>query len=370
MSAPLWFQVTSLTILALLLLIDVALVVRRPREPSMREAATWVLFYVSLAVAFGGLLWIMAGSENGAAFLAGWITEYSLSVDNLFVFVLIMSRFSVPRRAQQTVLMVGIVLSLILRGGCILLGAAAIERYSWVYYLFGAFLIYTAVGLMRPEDKDGEFQENALVRRARRILPLAEDYDGVRIVIRTGARRLLSPIVIVFLAIGTTDLLFAVDSIPAIFGLSQDPFIVFTATLFALMGLRQLYFLLGGLLSRLVYLSYGLAVILGFIGVKLVLEALHTNELSFINSGEHVSWAPQVPIWASLAVIVGVLSLTAAASLLAERFAVRRAANAAPRPGVPNIPAVPGVLEASDRTGESGSAEASSASPAAGPPLR
>jgi tellurite resistance protein TerC len=366
-SAPLWFQVTSLTILALLLLIDVGLVVHRPREPSMREAATWVLFYVSLAVVFGGLLWVMTGSENGAAFLAGWITEYSLSVDNLFVFVLIMSRFSVPRRAQQTVLMVGIVLSLILRGTCILLGAAAIERYSWVYYLFGAFLIYTAVGLLHPEDKNGEFQENSLVRRARRILPLAEDYDGVRIVIRTGTRRLLSPIVIVFLAIGTTDLLFAVDSLPAIFGLSQDPFIVFTATLFALMGLRQLYFLLGGLLSRLVYLSYGLAVILGFIGVKLVLEALHTNELSFVNSGEHISWAPQVPIWTSLAVIMGVLSLTAAASLLSERFAGRRVADAASLPDVPNVPDAPG---ASDQTGESGITEVSPASPAAGPPLR
>jgi len=361
---PLWFQATALAILTLLLLIDVAVVVRRPREPTMREATAWVLFYVCLALAFGGLLWVTTGSENGAAFLAGWITEYSLSVDNLFVFVLIMSRFAVPRRSQQTVLMVGIVLSLLLRGGCILLGAAAIERYSWVYYLFGIFLIYTAVGLLRPEDPDGQFQENVLVRRARRVLPLAEEYDGVRITIRAGTRRLLSPIVVVFLAIGTTDLLFAVDSIPAIFGLSQDPFIVFTATLFALMGLRQLYFLLGGLLSRLVYLSYGLAVILGFIGVKLVLEALHTNELAFVNSGEHVSWAPDVPVWASLVVIVGVLALTAVASLLADRSAGRRTAGEEPE-GPPGRP-----VRDPRAHGPGGTAGTGPTSPASGPPLR
>jgi tellurite resistance protein TerC len=235
----------------------------------------------------------------------------------------------VPRGNQQKVLLVGIILSLVLRGGCILLGAAAIEAFSWVFYVFGAFLVYTAVQLLRSHggEEEDEYHENAVVRQARRVLPISDTYDGARLTTRVRGRRLLTPMIIVLLAIGSTDVLFALDSIPAIFGLTQDPFIVFTATLFALMGLRQLYFLLGGLLTRLVYLSQGLSVILAFIGVKLILEALHSNELHWVNDGDPVKWAPVIPIWLSLSVIVGVLLVTTVLSLVvAPRRNARRAA--------------------------------------------
>jgi tellurite resistance protein TerC len=325
------FEIWTLAVLTGLLLFDLALVARRPHVPSLRESGLWVAFYVVLALAFCGLLLSTAGPDTAGEFLAGWATEYSLSVDNLFVFVIIMSRFAVPRDNQQKVLLVGIILSLLLRGACILLGAAAIEAFSWVFYLFGAFLVYTAVQLLRSHDQeDEEYQENVLIRRARQVLPISDRYDGARLTTRVGVRRMLTPMVVVLLAIGSTDVLFALDSIPAIFGLTQDPFVVFTATLFALMGLRQLYFLLGGLLDRLVYLSKGLSVILAFIGVKLILEALHSNELHWVNGGDPVPWAPVVPIWLSLSVIVGVLAITTVLSLVvAPRRAARREARLA-----------------------------------------
>jgi tellurite resistance protein TerC len=319
------FEVWTLVVLTGLLLFDLALVARRPHVPSLRESGLWVAFYVVLALSFSGVLLGTAGPDTAGEFLAGWATEYSLSVDNLFVFVIIMSRFAVPRDNQQKVLLVGIILSLLLRGGCILLGAAAIEAFSWVFYLFGTFLVYTAVQLLRSHGADEEYRENALIRRARQVLPISEDYDGARLTTRVRNRRMLTPMIVVLLAIGSTDVLFALDSIPAIFGLTQDPFVVFTATLFALMGLRQLYFLLGGLLDRLVYLSKGLSVILAFIGVKLILEALHSNELHWVNGGAPVRWAPVVPIWLSLSVILGVLTLTTVLSLVvAPRRAARR----------------------------------------------
>ena len=320
MTLPVWFEVATFVVLGLLLLVDLAVVARRPHAPSMKEAALWVSFYVSLALGFALLLLGVAGTRPAGEFVAGWLTEYSLSVDNLFVFVVIMSRFAVPRANQQYVLMVGIILSLVLRGGFILVGAAAIERFSWVFYFFGVFLIYTAIQLARQGETDeGDFKENGLVRAARRVLPLSDGYDGSRLLTRVGGRRLLTPMIVVFLAIGSTDLLFALDSIPAIFGLTRDPFLVFTATLFALMGLRQLYFLLGGLLDRLVYLSLGLSVILGFIGVKLILEALHENELPFLNGGREIESVPTIPILPSLGVIVGVLAITTVLSLMASR---------------------------------------------------
>jgi tellurite resistance protein TerC len=327
------FEIWTLVVLTGLLLFDLALVARRPHVPSLRESGLWVAFYVVLALAFSGLLLGTAGPDRAGEFLAGWATEYSLSVDNLFVFVIIMSRFAVPRDNQQKVLLVGIILSLLLRGVCILLGAAAIEAFSWVFYLFGAFLVYTAVQLLRSHDQEDEgYHENVLIRRVRQVLPISDRYDGARL----STRRMLTPMVVVLLAIGSTDVLFALDSIPAIFGLTQDPFVVFTATLFALMGLRQLYFLLGGLLDRLVHLSKGLSVILAFIGVKLILEALHSNELHWVNGGDPVRWAPVVPIWLSLSVIIGVLALTTVLSLVvAPRRAARREARLAAqrRPG-------------------------------------
>ncbi len=313
------FEIVTFAVIGVLLVVDLVVVARRPHIPSLRESGLWVAFYVALALAFAVVLLLVSDGPTAGAFLAGWATEYSLSVDNLFVFVVIMTRFAVPRQHQQKVLLIGIILSLVLRGACIVVGAAAIERFDWVFYLFGAFLVYTAVQLFRDHGAAEEYHENAVVRRARRVLPISERYDGAKLTTRVAGRRLLTPLVIVLLAIGSTDVLFALDSIPAIFGLTQDPFIVFTATLFALMGLRQLYFLLGGLLDRLVYLPKGLSVILAFIGVKLVLEALATNEMKWLNGGEPIEWAPVVPIWLSLAVIGGVLVVTTVLSLLVPR---------------------------------------------------
>jgi tellurite resistance protein TerC len=297
----------TLVVLVAVICLDFVIVARKPHEPSLREATVWVVIYVSLAVVFGFGLSAAAGGTIGGEFFAGWLTEYSLSVDNLFVFILIMSKFAVPRDYQQKVLLIGIALSLVMRGLFIAAGAEAISHFDWVFYIFGAFLIYTAWTLATSDDDDDEFKENAALRAARRVLPTTEGYRGAKLTARVDGRWLVTPMLIVMIAIGTTDLLFALDSIPAIFGLTQEPYIVFTANAFALMGLRQLYFLIGGLLDRLVYLSYGLAVVLGFIGVKLILEALHH---------EGVHWAPEVPIAVSLGIIVGTLAVTAAASLV------------------------------------------------------
>jgi len=315
---PVWFEWVSLSAMVALLLADLAIVTRRPHVPSVRESALWVSFYVALALAFAGVLWAAGGSAPAGEFVTGWLTEYSLSVDNLFIFLLIMARFAVPREGQQFVLMVGIMMSLVLRGGFILAGSAILTQFAWVFYLFGLFLVYTAVKLLLG-DEDEEYRENRAVRWLRRIAPVHDEYDGASMRTVVDGRVMFTPLVVVFVAIGTTDLLFALDSIPAIFGLTQDPFIVFSTNLFALMGLRQLYFLLGGLLERLVYLPYGLAVILGFIGVKLVLEALHGNTVPFINGGEPVHGVPEVPIWLSLAVIVAALAVTTVASLVKTR---------------------------------------------------
>lgn len=296
---------------------DLIIIGRRPHAPSMREAGLWVAFYVTLAVAFGVVILLGYGPRYGGEFFAGWVTEYSLSVDNLFVFVVIMSRFRTPREYQQKALMIGIVLALVMRGGFIAVGAAALSRFEWIFYIFGFFLVYTAVNLLRHgADEPSDFKESPIVRYARAIVPLSRRYHGANLTARLDGRRMFTPMLIVMIALGTTDLVFALDSIPAIFGLTKEAYLVFTANVFALMGLRQLYFLLGGLLDRLVYLSVGLAGVLGFIGVKLVLEALRANELPFINGGDPVGWAPHIPIWLSLTVIIGTLLLAGVASLL------------------------------------------------------
>jgi tellurite resistance protein TerC len=308
-STTVW-AVTLVATLAVLAL-DFLIVARKPHEPSLREATLWVVFYVSLAVLFGVGLSMVAGGRPGGEFFAGWLTEYSLSVDNLFVFLIIMAKFSVPRQYQQKVLLIGVALALVMRGIFIAIGAEAIARFDWVFFIFGAFLIYTAWKLVtEAADDDEEFEENKLIKFVERRAPLCPEYDGARLFTRVRGSRMITPMFIVILTIGTTDLLFALDSIPAIFGLTQEPYLVFTANAFALMGLRQLYFLIGGLLDRLVYLSYGLAIVLGFIGVKLILEALH-------HRGVH--WAPEIPILVSLGVIVGTLTLTAIASLAKSR---------------------------------------------------
>jgi tellurite resistance protein TerC len=312
-----WVWIVTLVALAAVLAVDLLIIGRRPHEPSMKEAGGWVAFYVALALLFGVGVWAAAGPRYAGEFYTGWLTEYSLSVDNLFVFVIIMARFAVPRRFQQKVLLIGIVLALLMRGAFIAAGAALIAQFSWVFYIFGAFLVYTAITLVKQgENDEDDFKENILIRWSKRALPLSSSFDSGKLTVVTKAgKRLFTPMLIVMIAIGTTDLIFALDSIPAIFGITKEPYLVFTANVFALMGLRQLYFLLGGLLERLVYLNLGLAAVLGFIGVKLVLEALHTNQLPFINGGHGVPWAPEIPIWLSLLVIIGTLGTATAASL-------------------------------------------------------
>ncbi|HTZ43482.1 MAG TPA: TerC family protein [Jatrophihabitans sp.] len=311
--------VLTLSIAAVFLAVDILVLGRRPHEPSRAEVAVGLGFYVGAALLFGLGVWLVSGSRFGTEFYAGWLTEYSLSVDNLFVFLIIMAKLAVPRQLQQEALLVGIVVALVLRAVFIAVGAAAINTFSWVFYLFGAFLVYTAVKLANEraheDEADPSQQEQRLVGWLRRRLPATDSFEGARVLVRRDGRLLITPMAIVILALGVTDLLFALDSIPAIYGLTREPYLVLTANLFALMGLRQLYFLIGGLLRRLVYLSYGLSVLLGFIGVKLVLHALHENTLPFVNGGEPVAWAPDLPIWLSLSVIVGVLAVTAVASL-------------------------------------------------------
>ena len=284
------------------LLFDVVVIGRRPHEPTTRETAGYLALYIGLAVAFGIWVWQFHGGEYGVEYFAGWLTEYSLSVDNLFIFLIIMASFKVPRVLQQEVLLIGIILALIFRGIFIALGAVAISQFSWIFYLFGAFLVYTAIKLARDTEHDDD-AENSMVRFARKYLKASDQWDGSKLHTVVNGKRVLTPMILVIIALGTTDLLFALDSIPAIYGLTQEPYLVFTANVFALMGLRQLYFLLGDMLKRLVYLSQGLAFILAFIGVKLVLHALHENTLPFINGGEPVH-VPQIPTLLSLAVII------------------------------------------------------------------
>ncbi|MBX7448366.1 TerC family protein [Mycolicibacterium sp. 3033] len=318
-SALEWGITLSVTIA--ILLFDVIVIGRRPHEPSKRETGTALGIYVGLAIAFGVWIWFFHGSQFGVEFFAGWLTEYSLSVDNLFIFLIIMASFKVPRIYQQQALLVGIILALVFRGIFIALGAVAIEQFSWVFYLFGAFLVYTAIKLVRDTDHDDD-GENGVVRFAQSHLKFTDQWDGLKLWVKdhtaNGAGRLMTPMFLVIIALGTTDLLFALDSIPAIYGLTREPYLVFAANVFALMGLRQLYFLLGDLLKRLVYLSQGLAFILGFIGVKLLLHALHENEVPFINGGEPLK-VPEIPTLASLGVIVVTLLITTAASLYKTR---------------------------------------------------
>jgi len=332
---PIAFEVISLVALTLVLVADLLIVYKRPHVPSIREATLWVVFYVGLALVFALLMLIFGGGEHAGQFLAGWLTEYSLSIDNLFVFVIIMARFSVPRKYQQEVLMIGIIIALVLRGIFILLGAQLIENFSWIFYIFGAFLLYTAIHQAFAKEGGEDDAENSLVRYLRRHIRISPTFDGAKIRTTIDGRRLFTPMLIVLIAIGTTDLIFALDSIPAIFGITQSPFIVFTANVFALMGLRQLYFLLGGLLERLEYLKYGIAFILFFIGVKLVFHALHNNEVPFLNGGEGFTWAPEIDTWTSLAVIILSMAVATIASLIKTKRDARRERNSAADEPVP-----------------------------------
>ncbi|MEB8341270.1 TerC family protein [Streptomyces endophyticus] len=318
-----------LTVLGLCALIAVDFFIgRKPHDVSIKEAGIWTVVWIVLAALFGVGLMVWGGSQAGGEFFAGFITEKSLSVDNLFVFILIMAKFSVPTQLQQRVLLFGVLIALVLRAIFIAAGAAIISNFSWVFYIFGAFLIYTAWKLIKEamaDDDEEEFEENRLLKSIEKKFGVADSYHGTKLFIKQHGKKVMTPLLVVMLAIGMTDVLFAMDSIPAIFGLTQDPYVVFTANAFALMGLRQLYFLIGGLLKKLVHLSYGLSVILAFIGVKLVLHALH-------ESGVHV---PEISIPVSLAVICGVLIVTTITSLIAsKKQAERDAAEAAQKDSI------------------------------------
>jgi TerC family integral membrane protein len=299
----------TIGVIVLLLVADLALSVRRPHAVGFREAVAQSVFYVGVAIAFGVVFGTFAGWDYGAEYFAGWVVEKSLSVDNLFVFVIIMTTFAVPAEHQHKVLTFGIIAALVLRAIFIVLGAALLAAFSFMFLVFGLMLIATAVQLFRHRDQDPSVEDNSLVRFARRHLPFTEEYDGGRLFTRRGAQRVATPLFLVVLTIGSTDILFALDSIPAVFGVTEEPFIVFTANAFALLGLRALYFLVTGLLDRLVYLSTGLALILAFIGAKLVLHFGHLQDDAI----------PEIATSTSLAVIVVVLAITTIASLLKVR---------------------------------------------------
>ncbi|MEV4839169.1 TerC family protein [Nonomuraea sp. NPDC049486] len=309
-----------LTVLGIagLLLFDYVFHVRKAHIPTLREAAVWSAAYVGIAVVFGLGVWVFGGGDMGAEYFAGYVTEKALSVDNLFVFLIIIASFRVPRADQQKVLLFGITFALVARTGFIFLGATLINTFAWVFYIFGLILLFTAGHLVRPESEESHKGDNFVVRLARRFLPTSEHYDGDKLTTVENGRRVLTPMLLVMVAIAGTDLLFALDSIPAIFGLTQNVYLVFTATAFSLLGLRQLYFLIDGLLDRLIYLSYGLAAILGFIGVKLFLHALHENNVPFINDGEPVP-VVEIPTGLSLIVIVTLLTITVVASLASTK---------------------------------------------------
>ncbi|PWJ50635.1 tellurite resistance protein TerC [Quadrisphaera granulorum] len=316
MDVPLWLWGVTLAAILGMIVYDFVGHVRTPHAPSIREAAIWSAAYVGIAVVFGLLILVFYGGQYGGEYFAGYITEKALSVDNLFVFVLILSSFAVPREYQQKVLLIGIAIAIVLRGIFIAIGAAAIENFSWVFWLFGAILIYTAIAQVRAQnDHDEEFKENAVLRFTKRILPTTDDYHGDKFTTKIDGKRFVTPMLVVIIAIGTADLIFAVDSIPAIFGLTQEPYLVFAANAFSLLGLRQLYFLIDGLLDRLVYLHYGLAAILAFIGAKLIIHAMHKNELPFLNGGEPITAIPEIPTPLSLGFIVVALAVTTVLSL-------------------------------------------------------
>jgi tellurite resistance protein TerC len=322
--SPLVWVITAVVLIGIMIL-DLAVIGRRQHAVTTKDAVRWVLFYIGLAAAFAVALFVFAPGASGQEFVAGYITEYSLSVDNLFVFMIIMARFGVPELAEDKVLYIGIVLSLVLRAVFIFAGAAAIAAWSWVFYILGGFLVYTAIQLaLEDSDDEPDFHKNPLLKFLQRILPLSADYDGRKLSTRVERRRMFTPLVIVIAAIGIANVVFALDSIPAIFGLTNDAYLIFTANALALMGLRQLYFLIGGLLEKVVYLSKGLAVILGFIGIKLIIEALHHSRLDHLGSFR----LPEIGIVTSLLFIGATLTITTVLSVMKNRRDSRRAAEA------------------------------------------
>ena len=325
---PLVFEIATFAVLAVFFVVDLFIIGRKPHVPSTKECVQHIAFFVVMALIFGGLMWFFAGSKPAIEFYSGWLTEYSLSIDNLFVFVIIMSNFAVPKQLQKFVLSIGITIALVLRGVFILIGAAIIERFVAVFFLFGAFLIWTAIqqarqGVEDPDEQE-EYHENKFVTWVRKRFPVTEGFVADKLLHRHSGKTYMTPMFLVILALGSADLMFAIDSIPAVYGLTSQPYLVFACNAFSLLGLRQLYFLIDGLLDRLIYLHYGLAAILGFIGVKLVIHAINGTVLADAPASEHI-YEPTIVV--SLGFIVGVLVVTVLASLLSPRGkeAARRA---------------------------------------------
>ncbi len=322
MNVPAW--VWAAVVIAIVAIFVFSLLVgRKAHEISVSEAAKWVAGYVTLAVVFGLGIWVTAGSRYAGEFFAGYVTEYALSVDNLFVFAIILTAFRVPRPLQGKVVLIGIGIALVLRAGLIAAGAALIHSFSWIFYLFGAFLLVTGINLLRSKPESAE-KEPGSVRLLRRIMPMSPDYRGERFLVKVEGRRLATPLLAVIVALGVTDIVFALDSIPAIFGLTKETFLVFTANAFALLGLSEMYFLLGALLDRLRFLGKGLALILLFIGVKLVMEAMAENSLPFVAGGEPIDWVPHISPGLSLAVVGSILAMTVVLSIVVGRIERRR----------------------------------------------
>ena len=313
--------ITAVVLLGIIV-IDLILQVRRKTETSFKEAAIMSAFFISLAIAFMPFVSATWGSEFGEQYIAGFITEWSLSVDNLFVFLIIFTKLKVPAKARSQALIVGIMIALILRFIFIAVGAAAIAAYSWVFYIFGAFLVYTAISLVKEHFSSHDKVDapgGKMIEFLKRRVNVVEEFHGAKVSIKKDGKRYYTPLLFAMVAIGSADILFALDSIPAVFGLTSEPYIVFTANAFALLGLRQLYFLLSGLLLRLKYLGLGLSVILGWIGIKLAIHALHKNELPFINGGQHVEGLPEITTELSLGVILGTITIATVTSLIATR---------------------------------------------------
>ena len=309
-------------IILTMIVVDIVGHVRTPHEPTLKEATWWSVAYIAIALLFGGIVWAVWGPQYGQEYLGGYITEKALSIDNLFVFVIILSSFRVPRKDQQEVLLAGIVIALILRLIFILAGAALIENFSWVFYIFGAWLLWTAINQVREgvgEEEEDEYRPPSIVRWVSKIVPVTDGFIGSRMLSRHGGRTYVTPMLLCVIAVGTADVMFAVDSIPAIYSLTNEAYLVFAANAFSLLGLRQLYFLIDGLLDRIIFLHYGLAAILGFIGFKLINHALHTNELPFINGGQPIVAVPEPSIAFSLGFIVVTILITVAASLAVSR---------------------------------------------------
>lgn len=306
-------------IILTMIVVDVVGHIRTPHEPTLKEATWWSVAYIAIALVFGAIVWVVWGAQYGQEYFGGYITEKALSIDNLFVFVIILSTFRVPRKNQQEVLLAGIIIALVLRLIFILAGAALIENFSWVFYLFGAWLLWTAISQVREgisgDEEDEEYRPPSIVRWVSKVVPVTDGFIGSRMIYRHGGRTYVTPMLLCVIAIGAADVMFAVDSVPAIYSLTSEAYLVFAANAFSLLGLRQLYFLIDGLLDRIVFLHYGLAAILGFIGFKLINHALHTNELPFINGGHEVSVIPEPSIAFSLGFIVVTILITVVASL-------------------------------------------------------